>query len=114
MILNQPQYCCGISIQSFFFPSHVGKCDAVLNSKCKYFCSIHLLSLCVSDWVWVKETWNINFHSEVALERQVNFLNQSGEGWNWENAFKEKCLGLTLLQQLWGNRLRSKPAAKVS
>lgn len=52
--------------------------------------------MCVSDWVWVKETWNINFNSKVALalEKQVNFLNQFGEDWNWENAFKEKCLGL--------------------
>jgi len=42
--------------------------------------------------VWVKETWNINFNSEVVPERQVNFLNQPGENWSSENAFKEKCL----------------------
>ena len=46
----------------------------------------------MSDWVWVKETWNINFNSEAVPERQVNFQNQPGESWGLENAFKEKCL----------------------
>lgn len=46
----------------------------------------------MSDWVWVKETWNINLNSEVAPERQVNFLNQPGESWSLENALKKKSL----------------------
>lgn len=50
--------------------------------------------MCMSDWVGVREAWNINFNSEVVPERQVNFLNQPGESWSLENAFREKCLVL--------------------
>lgn len=46
----------------------------------KYSYAPEVLSfVCVSDGVRVKDTWHINFNSEVVLERQVHLLNQPGE-----------------------------------
>lgn len=42
--------------------------------------------------MWVKETRNINFNSEVISERQVNFLNQPGESWSLESASKKNVI----------------------